>query len=215
MAPEDSLTTTIRHPDLGELTGRVRNHSPSVVQFRNVPYAHIPARFRQSKIVTPDPAAPAEQRDCTQDGYACPQVPQTLAAFGGKLPGEQDRQQYDEFACLNTIISVPRSVVTSSQVDPGDGVGTGGSDSNSSNTSKKRLLPVLVYVHGGAFSMGAHLGPIHGELISQWRSCYWRPRMWRLYTDTEARVGASSKDTTRMVELSVKEGQPVVIVSIQ
>ncbi len=40
---------TYNHPKLGLVTGAIR--TPSVIQFRNVPYARIPARFRQSEVV--------------------------------------------------------------------------------------------------------------------------------------------------------------------
>lgn len=143
----DESQFTFTHLSLGSLTGVIR--SPSVVQFRNLPYAQIPARFRQSRLIN---ALSTDQRNCTANGYASPQIPQTAAAFGGPLLGEPVRE-YDEFSCLNLIINVPRQALERAQSD-----------------RKSSLLPVMVYVHGGAFSEGVHLGAVQGKLPTS-RSC--------------------------------------------
>lgn len=103
------------------------------MQFRSVPFATVPARF---KLACPLDSIPENYdsrpyRDFTQWGYACPQVEQSRDAGGGSL-GEDDIRQYDEFACLNATITVPRGAL---EGDPHD-------------------LPVMVYLHGGAFVEG-------------------------------------------------------------
>ncbi|KAB5546911.1 Alpha/Beta hydrolase protein [Coniochaeta sp. 2T2.1] len=160
MYPTPTMTTTHDHPNLGLLTGIAPN--PSVVQFRNLPYARIPARFQQSILIE---ALTPTQRDCTANGFGCPQIPQTLTVAGGPLPNEPTRQ-YSEFDCLTVIVSAPAQAL--GRVPD--------------VTPNAKLLPVMVYVHGGAFSEAVHFGAAH--------------------------------DTARMAELSVREGKPVVIVSI-
>ena len=60
--------------------------------------------------------------------------------FGGLLPGEEERK-FGEFDCLNLTVSAPA-----------DALGDEG-----------RSLPVMVYVHGGAFKVGGgHVSAVHG-----------------------------------------------------
>lgn len=123
------------HPSLGSLTGRKQNDD--VLQFRSIPYARIPARFRQSVMV--DDLSP-EQRICTHYAFACPQPEQTMEPFGGPVLGE-DNRRYDEFECLNLTVTVPATLL---------------------NAHPSKKVPVMVYVHGGGFSQGAHYGAVHG-----------------------------------------------------
>ena len=128
---------TFLHASLGEVIGCVRNDN--VVQFRSIPFGRIPARFRQAVPVAE--LLPAE-RDCTTFSYACPQIEQDYSVYGGPIPGEPFRR-YDEFRCLNVTVTVPRYVLESS-------------------AKSSVRLPVMVYVHGGAFSEGAHYGRSQG-----------------------------------------------------
>lgn len=59
-------TFTFHHADLGPMTGIVT--SDHVVQFRAVPYATIPARFKQSVPLD----TLAGKRDFTEHGYDLP-----------------------------------------------------------------------------------------------------------------------------------------------
>lgn len=59
-----ALMTKLEHATLGELTGLDRGND--IVQFRGIPYASIPARFRQSVLCTGLPTRPF---DATQTGY--------------------------------------------------------------------------------------------------------------------------------------------------
>lgn len=128
-----------QHPTLGSLTGRLSTQSiisetAEVVQFRSVPFATIPARFRLAQGPLdhiPEDYDSRPHRDFTKWGYACPQIEQPRDAGGGSL-GEDDRRQYDEFACLNCTITAPRKALEGDMQD----------------------LPVMVYVHGGAFVEG-------------------------------------------------------------
>lgn len=53
----------LEHSELGEIVGLAR--SSDLVQFRRIPFADIPARFRQSKLRTTLPEQPF---DATQPG---------------------------------------------------------------------------------------------------------------------------------------------------
>lgn len=140
-------TWFLPHSRLGTVAGRLidQEHSDGtkvekpVVHFRSIPYATIPARFKQSVLLStiPDAYDGRPKGDFTQYGHACPQVPQPYDTVSGKLPGEEDRN-YDEFTCLNLTISAPLSQVQKRSED-----------------RTEKGLPVMVYVHGGALEEGA------------------------------------------------------------
>jgi carboxylesterase type B len=134
---------TFTHPLLGALTGRISLSTPNVVHFRSIPFATIPARFRQSILLDHVPSS--HSRDFTHYGTGCPSLSETnqIEAAGGLLPGEKEKE-FDEFDCLNLTISVPK-----------DALGDEG-----------KKLPVMVYVHGGGFTVGsAHISALHGKLL--------------------------------------------------
>jgi carboxylesterase type B len=125
---ENIQKVTVSHSSLGTITGRrVRQN---VLQFRSIPFATIPARFRQSLLSTELGA----ERDFTEFGYACPARHQDADWNGGPLKNETPRK-YDEFKCLNLTISTPMECM--------------------SNEGAKEKLPVMVYCHGGGFVEGA------------------------------------------------------------
>ncbi|KAK6346786.1 hypothetical protein TWF696_006895 [Orbilia brochopaga] len=137
---------THAHPTLGDLTGRLVE-SDTVVHFRSIPYATIPARFRPSVLLDdiPDTFDHRPHRIFTEYGFACPGRPQEFR----DLPGEQPRQ-YDEFRCLNLTISAVRSTL--------DIISSGSLDA----INHLDRAPVLVYIHGGAFTEGAgHISAMH------------------------------------------------------
>ncbi|EXA32045.1 hypothetical protein FOVG_16713 [Fusarium oxysporum f. sp. pisi HDV247] len=119
------------HPQLGPIIGKKRNEH--VVQFRSIPYGHVAARFRHATLIS---ELPPKQRTFTEYGHACPQTEQGMEPFGGPILGDEKRE-YDEFTCLNLTITAPVSVL------------------KSGSTQK---VPVMVYVHGGGFTVGAHYG---------------------------------------------------------
>lgn len=133
-------THTFIHTALGQLTGRISSSVPAVVQFRSIPFARIPGRFRQSVMVTS--FEEQESRGFTNYGAACPAPAQLdqIEAAGGMLPGEKDRN-FNEYTCLNLTISAPKSALA----------------------NHESRLPVMVYVHGGALKVGgAHVSALHG-----------------------------------------------------
>ncbi|KAK9328849.1 Alpha/Beta hydrolase protein [Lipomyces starkeyi] len=120
------------HPLLGDMTG-ILNRDGKVTQFRAVPFAHVPARFRQAVLLENTNG----KRDFTEYGPVCPQPcdPPFLKgeAYGGLLP--PTTYTFDEFACLNLTITLPTSLLQ-------------GPEANHKN------LPVMVWIHGGGLKTG-------------------------------------------------------------
>ncbi|KAF3210259.1 hypothetical protein TWF191_011219 [Orbilia oligospora] len=139
-------TYTFPHPVLGPLTGRLVEND-SVVHFRSIPYATIPARFRPSDPLSaiPETFDHRPHRQFTEYGFACPGRPHDPSDLPGELP-----RQYDEFKCLTLTISAIKS-----QLD----IVSSGSLEQLNHLQK---LPVLIYLHGGAFTEGAgHISSMH------------------------------------------------------
>lgn len=135
------------HPVLGDLKGRLSTQpiissTAEVVQFRSIPFATVSARFRLAQgplDSIPEKYDNRPSRDFTQYGYACPQIEQPRDAGGGDH-GQDDVRKYDEFACLNCTVTVPRKALEGRLKD----------------------LPVMVYIHGGAITEGAgHISASH------------------------------------------------------
>ncbi|KAF2830959.1 alpha/beta-hydrolase [Ophiobolus disseminans] len=137
---------TIRHPTLGcSLRGKA---SPISVQFRNLKYASVPARYKES--------IPHDTLDAGADGgvYATkfgPSCPQKRGAQAWDLtlagnvtlpcePGQGDTERMDEFDCLHVNVTVPKSALHTRRGGAKD-------------------LPVFVWVHGGGLSMGSNSWP--------------------------------------------------------
>ncbi|KAF1851559.1 alpha/beta-hydrolase [Cucurbitaria berberidis CBS 394.84] len=103
----------------------------NVVQFRGIPYATIPARFKQSILAQP----PLDTNgDFTKHGYQCPQTYGVDTHNGGPFPGEVYPPATDEFKCLILQLNIPLRCLES--------------------TCHSSKLPVLVYIHGGGFVVG-------------------------------------------------------------
>jgi carboxylesterase type B len=144
MADERVQKVTVSHPSLGSLLGRrIRS---SVLQFRSVPFATIPGRFRQSVLVKDL----GDERDFTEYGFACPARHQDADWNGGPLPWETPRK-YDEFKCLNLTISTPITSMI-----------------REDSRELSLRLPVLVYCHGGGFVEGAgNISDRQGEIYQK------------------------------------------------
>jgi carboxylesterase type B len=87
--------------------------------------------------------SPNDSRDFTEYSTACPAPDQLdqIEAVGGLLPGEEPRK-FDEWSCLNLTITVPTKALA----------------------NEEAKLPVMVYVHGGAFKVGGgHVSDLHGK----------------------------------------------------
>jgi carboxylesterase type B len=149
-------TFNFTHTALGPIAGRLFDSTHNdgqevtvpVAHFRSIPYATIPARFRQSVRLhgLPDYFDGRPKGVFTEYGAACPQIPQPTgkgSPSGGCAPGEGP-VTYDEFSCLNLTISAPVSAL------------------GPEGEQAKELLPVMVYVHGGALTEGkGHVSAQH------------------------------------------------------
>ncbi|KAF2811791.1 alpha/beta-hydrolase [Mytilinidion resinicola] len=125
-----SRTLAFVHSKLGRLEGL--HFLPTVAQFRAIPFATVPGRFRQSVLLTD---LSSTDRKFTQTGYACPQQDESDAPGGGPLSGDVRPILMDEHKCLIVQVSAPTEAL-----------------SNTAPGAPK--LPVLVYIHGGGFHSG-------------------------------------------------------------
>ncbi|KAG9061229.1 Cocaine esterase [Linnemannia hyalina] len=131
-------------PNYGTIRGTI-DTKVNVAIFRNVPYAHVPERWRVS--VKPQPWTGIH--DATVQGPVCPQglttyplgkiVPEKYLQVGTNPKYEFGVDQ-SERDSLNMNIYVPLSVLED------DGLGP---------------VPVMVWVHGGALRNGANCVPIY------------------------------------------------------
>ncbi|KAH6879154.1 Alpha/Beta hydrolase protein [Alternaria rosae] len=137
---------TLQHPTLQRTLRGIS--STSTTQFRNLKYASIPARYKDS--IPDDRLEVGEDGvfDATQFGPSCPQLRGAQAwdltlVGDAVLPcshGQGETEKMNEFDCLNVIVTVPKNI-------------------SSDAKSGGRGLPVFVWVHGGGLSIGANSWP--------------------------------------------------------
>ncbi|XP_014553792.1 hypothetical protein COCVIDRAFT_40218 [Bipolaris victoriae FI3] len=147
IAKDDALDSfpeyRLENKDLGQLIGLARGDD--VVQFRGIPFATIPARFRQARLLESLPQQPFDAR---RSGPYCPQPPLPFPFYWeGSLPEDfpsLPEPTQDEFGCLNLNITVPRSSLED------DSAGK---------------LPVFFFIHGGAFVGGKQSTQLAGREI--------------------------------------------------
>ncbi|PWY90713.1 alpha/beta-hydrolase [Aspergillus heteromorphus CBS 117.55] len=125
---------------LGGLTldGFISSHG--VVNLLNIPYAAIPARFQTASML--NPATTEGRLDARHYGPLCPQpADPTLRLFSHIYEQQSLSNPKDEVDCLHLNIYAPPSVF--------------------SQNAKK--LPVLVWIHGGAFNTGSNATEYDGN----------------------------------------------------
>ncbi|KAH8647819.1 Alpha/Beta hydrolase protein [Xylariales sp. PMI_506] len=126
----ETSTIKVSAPSLhGELVGLFDRDS-NVAMFRGIPFATVTKRWSHS--VTQHSLAAQGAFDATKFGPRCCQEEGLVLVSGGvndPTPGD------DEFKCLNLNIAVPAEALQ-------DGTAKG--------------LPVMVWIHGGAFQHGAN-----------------------------------------------------------
>ncbi|KAF3407333.1 Lipase 1 [Talaromyces pinophilus] len=131
---------TFTHGALGDIKGRQRHGD--IVQFRGLPFASIPARFRQSVLKEHLPNQPF---DATNPGTVCPTPPlEHIRWWDGPLPDDYpvfDEPVADELHCLNLNLTIPRFALEKT----------------------KESLPVFVFIHGGAFVGGSQALQCNGR----------------------------------------------------
>ncbi|KAH7403273.1 Alpha/Beta hydrolase protein [Cadophora sp. MPI-SDFR-AT-0126] len=141
-APSTPQQYLFSHEKLGHIVGWTRGSD--VVQFRGIPYASIPGRFRQSILTSSLPSQPFE---ATNAGPYCPQPFQPyFEHWKAPLPIDWpvlETPRPEEFECLNLSLTIPRSSLES--------------------TGKK--MPVLLFIHGGAFVCGSQCIQLSGREV--------------------------------------------------
>ncbi|KAH8716984.1 Alpha/Beta hydrolase protein [Phaeosphaeriaceae sp. PMI808] len=127
------------HPTLGSMAGLISAETPDIVRFRTIPYATLPGRFKHSLLLE---NLNGTSRNFTKSGYACPHTIQMDDInSGGSYPGQEPIKE-SELECLILEVNVPKSHLETMN----------SLASNQVKTSKK--LPVMIYIHGGGFSVG-------------------------------------------------------------
>ncbi|KAH7399494.1 para-nitrobenzyl esterase [Pyrenochaeta sp. MPI-SDFR-AT-0127] len=135
----------LQHPTLRcSLRG---NSSTSSIQFRNLKYASVPARYKPSIYNDKLSAGTQEVIDATRFGPSCPHLRGAqawdLTLLGNiTLPcaqGQGATEVMDEFECLHVTVTVPKF--------------------SSAAGRGKDGLPVFAWIHGGGLSMGSNSWP--------------------------------------------------------
>ena len=119
-------TLSIRIRNL-EIRGFIKQ-STGVANFLNIPFARIPARFRQAILI--DPREESGIIDALNYGPRCPQ-PDAPILNEYLYPEVFTKRPESEFSCLNLNIYAPAKALTSNS-----------------------KLPVIAWIHGGAYTYG-------------------------------------------------------------
>ncbi|KAH8659774.1 Alpha/Beta hydrolase protein [Xylariales sp. PMI_506] len=141
-APAVHLPTWETRSYLQTVVGKPSPISPDLEEFRGIPYATVPGRWEHSQLRT---RLPRDIFDATKNGPKCPQPsgPNDSRTYQSYLPFPEDVTE-SEFDCLNLFVVRPSAkALERAGCNP--------------VTSK---LPVLVWIHGGAFAFGAGTDPM-------------------------------------------------------
>ncbi|KAK3848424.1 MAG: Alpha/Beta hydrolase protein [Linnemannia gamsii] len=141
-------TIDITLPNYGTIRGSV-DTKRQVAIFKDVPYAHVPERWRVA--VKPQPWTGV--RDATVQGPSCPQgpssypldkiVPESMLKVGTHLnPAYAFGVEHSERDGLNLNICVPLSALTEKGVVTAQ-------------------VPVMAWIHGGGLKCGANCEPLY------------------------------------------------------
>ncbi|KAH7408370.1 Alpha/Beta hydrolase protein [Phaeosphaeria sp. MPI-PUGE-AT-0046c] len=139
---------SIAHPTLGCTLRGKPSSTTTTVQFRNLKYASVPARFQDSIPNDFLDLGSDGIYDATKFGPSCPhkrgaQAWDLTLVGNVSLPcedGQGNSEAMDDLECLHVNVTVPKSALSSSQSD-------------------MSALPVFVWVHGGGLSVGSNNWP--------------------------------------------------------
>lgn len=133
---------TFQHPTLGKLFGLTRGPGHNLIYFHNIPYGKIPQRFARARLVQ---ELPQNFREIAHDGSDFPpasiqlQDSGKMDCKGNQFPEDLMKKYKEEQSedCLRLNIIKPESATPTSR------------------------LPVLVFIHGGAFFIGSSTRPYY------------------------------------------------------
>lgn len=142
-----------RWEDLGTIGhNNIANIGNGIMKCLNIPFANVPYRWAAPR---PIPFSWSGTRDCTSFGPGCPQTAKPLFDVDGiplfgrlgadSMPIRAEHE--DEFACLNLNVFAPSRR---------DEAGLG---------SSMGKLPVLVWVHGGSYTVGSSSVDLYGKSV--------------------------------------------------
>ncbi|KAG9325617.1 hypothetical protein KVV02_000642 [Mortierella alpina] len=131
MAAAHTIDLTLAHG--GTLRGTL-DRDRQIAVFRNVPFATVPKRWRAAVKKAPWTGI----LDATKQGPIIPQDPSIMPVW--KLAPEKG-SDFDELNALNLNVFVPISALK--------------------NETKADPIPVMTWVHGGAFTWGSNADPLY------------------------------------------------------
>jgi len=156
---------SIQHhcPSLSADLIAAKDAEAGVALFKGIPFASVSKRWTQSQVQN----SLSSPFDATRFGPRCPQPPHiSLIEATTKVADLME----DEFACLNLNIAVPADALPKPTTD-----------------GPRTLLPVMVWVHGGAFKNGSASDP-------------------RYYPTTLSTLAASHKNPIIIVQINYRLG---------
>ncbi|CZR63734.1 uncharacterized protein PAC_13631 [Phialocephala subalpina] len=109
-------------------------------EFRGIPFGYVPGRWKHSELRL---SLPSERYEALHNGPKCPQAsePNNSNTFQSHLDFPRDVDE-SEFECLNLFLIRPSKEALSR-------IG-----------KENEKLPVLIWIHGGAFGFGAGTDPM-------------------------------------------------------
>jgi len=135
-----AMTSTLRHPLLGSICGR--KVTSDLIQYSGIPYASIVQRFARSTTLSNLPTTSSRGTfDATDPGpdSVQPCNATEIDAKGNQFPHSGFKESPQSEDCLSLNITT-------------------------TSTSSSSGLPVIVFLHGGAFFLGSSTRPYYSPL---------------------------------------------------
>jgi carboxylesterase type B len=125
------MSPILHHPLLGQIHGKtIQSGTTSLTQYLGIPYASIPKRFSRSTTLSTLPSTPYDATHFGPDSIQPLNATETDAS-GNQFPHKGFKERPQDENCLYLNITAP------------------------STDGSRSKLPVLVFLHGGAFFLGS------------------------------------------------------------